>query len=185
LPSDADDIPTSWSRDGKNILFMRFQANVRSSVWILSLADRQAKPLLQSSAFEQVAGTFSPNGRFIAYTSDESGRFEVYIQPFPLSGEKWVISSGGGYLPLWREDGKELFYVTTEGKIMSAEITRDGSFEGVISKPLFQAEIKRAPGYPYAVIADGSRFLVNTPAEAARPVSMIVVLNWTATLKRK
>jgi Tol biopolymer transport system component len=185
LPSDADDIPTSWSRDGKNILFMRFQANVRSSVWILPLADRQAKPLLQSSAFEQVAGTFSPNGRFIAYTSDESGRFEVYIQPFPLSGEKWVISSGGGYLPLWREDGKELFYLTTEGKMMSAEITRDGSFEGVVSKPLFQTEIRRAPGYPYAVTADGSRFLVNTPAEAARPVPMIVVLNWTATLKQK
>ena len=82
ISADADDIPTSWSRDGKHILFMRFQSGVRSSVWLLPLEDRQPKPLLQSSAFDQGAATFSPNKRFIAYTSNESGRFEIYVQRF-------------------------------------------------------------------------------------------------------
>ena len=184
MQGDGDDIPTSWSRDGKYILFMRFQGGGRSGVWLLPLDDRKPKPLLQSSAFELSAATFSPNGRFIAYTSDETGRNEVYVQPFPLSGEKWVISSGGGFLPQWRDDGKELFYVTTDGRVMSAEIKSDGAFDDLVTKPLFQIDIKRAPGYPYAVAPDGSRFLINTPADANNPVPMTLVLNWPATLKK-
>ena len=184
LSADADDIPTSWSRDGKHILFMRFRTGAHSSVWLLPLAGREAKLLLQSSAFDQAAATFSPDGRFIAYTSDESGKFEVYVQPFPLSGEKWVISSGGGFLPLWRDDGKELFYLTPDGRMMSAEIKSDAAFDSVVTKPLFQINIKRAPGYPYAVAPDGSRFLVNTPAEATNPTPMTLVLNWPATLRK-
>ena len=184
LQSEGDDIPTSWSRDGKHILFMRYQGGGRTGVWLLPLDDRKPKPLLQSNAFELGAATFSPNGRFIAYTSDESGRYEVYVQPFPLTGEKWVISSGGGYLPQWRDDGKELFYLTTDGKVMSAEMKSDGAFDGLVTKPLFQVDIKRAPGYPYAVVPDGSRFLINTPADAANVVPMTVVLNWPSTLKK-
>src|SRR6185503_18705708 len=183
LSTDADDIPTSWSRDGKHILFMRFRNGARGSVWLLPVGEREAKQLLQSSAFDQAAATFSPNGRFIAYTSDESGKFEVYVQPFPVSGEKWMISSGGGFLPLWRDDGKELFYVTADGRMMSAEIKSDGAFDSVVTKPLFQIDIKRAPGYPYAVTPDGSRFLVNTSVEATNPAPMTLVLNWPATLK--
>jgi serine/threonine protein kinase/Tol biopolymer transport system component len=184
LQADGDDIPTSWSHDGKHILFMRFQSGGRSSVWLLPLDDRQAKPLFQSNAFDVSAAVFSPNGHFIAYTSDESGRSEVYVQRFPLSGEKWVISSGGGFLPQWREDGKELFYVTTDGKVMSAELESDGAFDSLVTKALFQVDIKRAPGCPYAVAPDGSRFLINTPADASNPVPMTVVLNWPATLKK-
>jgi len=185
LSGDGDDIPTSWSRDGKNLLFMRFQTSARASVWILPLADRQAKPLLQSTAFDQMEATFSPNGHFIAYTSNESGRYEVYVQPYPFSGEKWLISSGGGLQPRWREDGKELFFLTVENKIMSVETKGEGGFEGVVAKPLFQTDVKRAPGYSYAVAPDGSRFLVNTLAEATRSVPMSVVLNWPATVKHK
>jgi len=184
LQADGDDIPTSWSRDGKYILFMRYQGGGRTGVWLLPLDDRKAKPLLQSTAFALSAAVFSPNGHFIAYMSDESGRSEVYVQRFPLSGEKWVISSGGGFLPQWREDGKELFYVTTDGKVMSAELKSDAAFDSLVTKPLFQVDIKRAPGCPYAVAPDGSRFLVNTPADASNPVPMTIVLNWTATLKK-
>ena len=185
LQSDSDDIPVSWSHDGKSILFMRFLNNVPSSVWLLSLADRQAKPLLQSPAFEQGAAVFSPNGRFIAYNSNESGRFEVYVQTFPPSGQKWVISNGGGGLPVWRGDGKELFYLTEDGKVMSAEMKTDSTFESVVTKPLFQAQFKQAPGVPFVVTADGSRFLINAPAEANNPAPVAVVLNWPATLKQK
>jgi Tol biopolymer transport system component len=183
LPTaSADDVPTSWSHDGKNILFMRFQNDVPGSVWVLSLADHETKPLLQSSSFEQAAADFSPDGRFIAYDSTESGRLEVYVQTFPLSGQKWMISAGGGTLPRWREDGKELFYLTPDGKVMSAEFK--SGFENIVTKQLFQVDMKHATGYPYAVTADGSRFLINTPAEASNPAPMVVVLNWPATLKQ-
>lgn len=183
--SDADDIATSWSRDGKNLLFMRFGNKMPSSVWLLPLSDRQPRPLLQSTAFDQVAATFSPNGRFIAYTSFESGRAEVYVQPFPLTGEKWVISSAGGSLPLWRKDGRELFYLTDDGKVMSVEIKSEGVFENSVTKSLFQADLKRGAGYPYAVAPDGSRFLASTPAEANKAAPLVVVLNWPATLRQK
>ena len=184
LPGNGDDIPSSWSRDGKSILFMRYANDFRLSIWILTLGDRQAKPLLQSNAFGQGGASFAPNGRFIAYDSDESGRLEIYVQPFPLTGQKWLISSGGGSMPLWRDDGREIFYVTEDGKIMSAELKADGAFESVVTKPLFQVDIKRVPGIPYAVTPDGSRFLINTPAEASNHTPMIVVLNWPATLTK-
>jgi len=122
LRSDADDIPMSWSPDSTSVLFLRFKTTARATVWLLSVADRQAKPLLESQAFDYGSAEFSPNGRFIAYDSNESGRNEVYVQTFPPSGQKWVISNGGGSLPLWRRDGKELFYLTQDGKVMSAEM---------------------------------------------------------------
>jgi Tol biopolymer transport system component len=181
--ASADDVPTSWSPDGQNILFMRFQNDVRASIWLLSLADRQMKPLIQSPSFDQGGAEFSPDGRFIAYASMESGRVEVYVQTFPLSGQKWPISSGGGALARWRNDGKELFYLTQDGKVMSADIT--AGFEKIVTRQLFQVDIKQAPGSPYAVAPDGSRFLINTPAEAGNPAPMVVVLNWPATLKQK
>jgi eukaryotic-like serine/threonine-protein kinase len=183
--ANSDDIPTSCSPDGKNILFMRYETKARASIWLFTFADRQAKPLLQSTAFDQSGATFSPDGHFIAYMSDESGRPEVYVQPFPLTGEKWLISSEGGALPLWREDGKELFYVTEAGKVMSVEIKDPSAFQNAISKQLFQTDIKQTLGYPYGVTPDGARFLIVTPAEANTPAPMAVVLNWTAVLKKK
>jgi len=185
LTAHADDVPTSWSQDGKYILFMRFQGDSPDGTWLLSLDDRQAKPLLQSASFGQGAAAFSPNGRFLAYDSNESGRLEVYVQTFPLSGQKWVISSGGGTLPRWRADGKELFYITEDGRLMSAELKSDSSFDRVVTKQLFQTDFRRAPGYPFDAAPDGSRFLVNTPAEANNPAPLVVVLNWRATLKQK
>src|SRR6266545_4538204 len=185
LASGSDDVPTSWSRDGQSILFMRF-GKVHAGVWVLPLSgDREPKPLLQSSAFDQGAASFSPNGRFIAYSSNESGRFEVYVQRFPPSGDKWMVSSGGGALPLWRDDGKELFYLTEDGKVMSAEIKIGAKFESGVPQQLFQARIKHGTDYPYGVAPDGSRFLINIPAEANDPAPMVVVLDWTATLREK
>src|SRR6185295_9578876 len=107
----------------------------------------------------------------------------VYVQTFPLSGQKWMISAGGGTLPRWRDDGKELFYLTEDGKVVSAQI--NSGFENVVTKQLFQLDIKRAPGYPYDLAPDGSRFLINIPAEASNPAPMVVVLNWPANLKQK
>jgi serine/threonine protein kinase/Tol biopolymer transport system component len=185
LASESDDIPSSWSHDGTSILFMRLQNQVPASLWLFSFSDRQAKPLLQSSSFDQGAASFSPNGRFIAYTSNESGRFEVYVQTFPLSGQKWLISAGGGFLPTWRPDGKELFYITESGKVMAAETEPERGFANVVTRQLFQTNIKLMPGRPYDVTSDGSRFLIITAAEANNPAPMMVVLDWTAILKQQ
>jgi Tol biopolymer transport system component len=103
--------------------------------------DGQAKPLFQSPAFEQGFATFSPNGRFIAYTSNESGRWEVYVQSFPASAEKLMVSSTGGAFPLWRDDGKELFYLTEDGRVMSAEIKSGAKIESSVPQQLFQTRI--------------------------------------------
>jgi hypothetical protein len=117
--------------------------------------------------------------------SNESGRWEVYVQPYPLTGEKWQISSGGGAIPVWRGDGKELYYLAYDDKIMSAEPNARGTFEGVAPRPLFQSPVKpTGSGNPYVPTRDGSRFLVLAAAEANNPAPMTVVLNWTADLKR-
>jgi serine/threonine protein kinase len=185
LKSDSDDIPSSWSRDGQSILFTRY-GNMHSSVWLMPLSgDRQPKPLFESPAFDQGTGSFSPNGRFIAYTSNESGRWEVYVRSFPLSGDKVMVSASGGALPLWRDDGKELFYLTQDGRVMSAEIRSGAKLESSVPQQLFQTRIKFTDDYPYAINRDGSRFLINIPAETNDTAPMIVVLNWTAALKKQ
>jgi Tol biopolymer transport system component len=178
----ADEIPTSWSRDGQNILIMRW-SDGRAGIWVLRPGvDTEAKQLLHSTAFDQTAGTFSPNGRFFAYTTNESGTSEVYVQSFPLSANKWPVSSGGGALPLWREGGRELFYVTPDARVMSVEVKTDGAFESGTPKELFQTKLQHGSGIPYAVTPDGSRFLIETPAEeTSTPV--VVLLNWSARLK--
>jgi len=159
---------------------------MRAGVWLMPLSgDRQPKPLFQSQAFDQGAATFSPNGRFIAYTSNESGRWEVYLQSFPPSADKLMVSSTGGALPLWRDDGKELFYLTEDGRVMSVEIKSSAKLESSVPQQLFQTRIKLADDYPYAINPDGSRFLINVPAETNDTAPMIVVLNWTAGLKRQ
>jgi len=167
---------------------MRF-GKVHAGVWLLPLAgDRQPKPVFQSSAFDQIAATFSSNGRFIAYASNESGRLEVYVQSFPPSGDKLMVSSGGGSLPLWRSDGKELFYLTGDGKLMACEIKVGVKLESGVPQQLFQTRIKvdsLSADYPYGVTPDGSRFLINTPAETDDPSTLIVVLNWMATLNKQ
>ena len=185
LASNSDDIPTCWSRDGQNILFMRWD-NGHAGTWVLPLSgDRQPKLLFQSAAFDQMGARLSPDGHLIAYESNETGRSEVYVQTFPISGRKATVSSNGGGFPLWRDDGKELFYITEAGKIMSAEIKTTTTLESSVPRELFQTNIKFSIGYPYAVMPDGARFLINTPVDTNNPAPMIVVLNWTAILKRK
>jgi Tol biopolymer transport system component len=184
LVADADDIPTSWSQDGQYILLTRW-ANGRGGTWLLRPnVDSEAKPLLLSAAFDQGAAVFSPNGRFVAYTSNESGRYEVYVQSFPAPGNKWPVSSGGGYLPLWRNDGRELFYLSYNAKVMAVDVKTDAAFESGRPKELFQTGIKVGPGLPYAVTPDGSRFLINSAFEDTT-TPIVVVLNWTARLKPK
>ncbi|HEY4579582.1 MAG TPA: hypothetical protein VIG89_00985, partial [Candidatus Acidoferrales bacterium] len=121
---------------------------------------------------------------WIAYSSNESGRTEIYVAPFPGPGGKRQISTVGGILPRWRRDGTEIFYLTPDNKLMAAAVNGKGSsFEVGIVKPLFDT---RATGgrYPYDVSADGQRFLINTLPGQATSSPVTVVLNWTAGLNR-
>jgi Tol biopolymer transport system component len=185
LQSATEKSATSWSHDGQFILFENWPLREKGGIWLLPLTgERQPKPLLQALAFNQTGGQFSPDGRFVAYMSNESGRTEIYVRPFPLSDDKWSISSGGGQLPLWRADGKELFYITGDGKLMSAEIRASGKFESSVPEQLFQTNIKnRGNGLCYAAAANGQRFLINAFVEGDNPAPMTVVLDWTADLK--
>jgi Tol biopolymer transport system component len=184
--SDSEKYPHSWSKDGQNIFFENWIPKAKSAIWVLPLTgDRQPKPVLQSNSFDQATPKISPDGRFLAYSSNESGRYEVYVQPFPTTGGKWQISSGGGGLPIWRPDGKELFFLVEGGKLMSVEIKTEGGFQTGVPRQLFQANIKyRGQGVPYDVRADGQAFLVNLYSERNSVAPLTIVLNWTATLNQ-
>ncbi|PYV30024.1 MAG: hypothetical protein DMG22_21630, partial [Acidobacteria bacterium] len=174
---------TDWSSDRKNVVYdVDFPM---TSVWVLPLSgDRKPFPYVQAN-YNAQQGQLSPNGRFIAYSSDESGRLEVYVQTFPERRGKWVISTAGGFGPQWRHDGKELFYLAG-GKIMAVEVKTDSSqFEAGIPKLLFDAQIHEA-GWrnQYVVSSDGQRFLVTAPVEKAASTAMTVVVNWASELKK-
>jgi hypothetical protein len=154
-------------------------------LWVLPLfGERRPEPFARTD-FQESGGRFSPDGRWIAYTSNESGRFEVYVQSFPASGGKWQVSNGGGASPRWRRDGRELFYLSADGKLMAVEV--DGSsdtFEADVPGPLFEPRVGSISGdSPYDVAADGRRFLVKVLVEETAPAPVTVVLNWASDLK--
>src|ERR1041385_945241 len=126
--------------------------------------------------FAESQAFFSPDGRWLAYTSNESGRIEVYVQTFPQSGGKWLISSGGGSQPHWRGDGKELFYVAPDKTLMAVDIKATSTFETSAPKPLFATQVGNfnAPNR-YVVTPDGQRFLVNSPVGEVNQTPITVV----------
>jgi hypothetical protein len=132
---------------------------------------------------------FSPDGRWLAYQSNESGEFEVYVRPFPAENrQSTTISIAGGMQPEWRGDGKELFYISADGKLTAVPVVTDeAAFRAGEPRALFSVEVPE-PIAPYqtdyAVTADGQRFLVNTVVEQPTRPSLTVILNWTAGLKK-
>jgi hypothetical protein len=150
--------------------------------------DHKPTPFLRTE-FNESSGQFAPDGHWIAYTSDESGSDEIYVREFSSGSAqgrwnaegKWLISKGGGTDHRWRGDGKELFYVASDGKIMSVQIRAKPVFEAGTPRPLFQLP----PGFIGGdVTADGRRFLIGVPVAQSASVSFTVVLNWRTTLKK-
>jgi eukaryotic-like serine/threonine-protein kinase len=189
LKSDQDKFPTSWSRDGRFLLFTSFDPKTSRDIWVLPLdGDRKPVPFLRTE-FDEREGSFSPDGRWVAYTSRESGRFEVYVRPFSppgaagssSAGGKWQISKAGR-APLWRGDSKELFYVATDGKVMAIEVAANPAFQAGIPQPLFSL----APGSLNPLVtSDGKRFLIAAPPQQANPeIPITVLLNWPALLEK-
>ena len=157
-------------------------------LWILPLTgEAKPTPLLQSSVNES-QGQFSPDGKWFAYTSDETGRPEVYVQTFPPAGGKWQISGNSGSQPSWRRDGQELFYLDPEKKLMAVSIALEPGFEAGVPLPLFETNVFRTDlgwNKQYAPAADGRRFLINTVLQETSGSQIHVVLNWQADLKKK
>ena len=161
-------------------------------LWALPMkGDLRPFPVLESR-FNEVHGAFSPDGNWLAYTSDETGDEEVYVQPFtrPVSisgngryeGGKKRVSGNGGFQPRWQSDGKELFYVSRDRKIVSVSIKIGPPFEVGTATPLFASTAQGDAAYD--VTLDGKRFLMTTPSDEQRPVPVTLVLNWTAALKK-
>ena len=186
IQSASADYPSDWSRDGRYLLYVESDPINKRDLWILPLeGDRKPVPFLQTE-FNEAEGRFSPDGRWVAYTSDESGRFEVYVRPYPPAPGKWKVSLNGGACPRWRSDGKELFFLTLDGKLAAAGVTpasRD-RFEAAAPKELFDAHT----GYPrpseaplfnhYNVAAGGQRFLMNVIVADTAESVLTVVTGW-------
>ena len=173
LSDDDAKWPVSWSPDGRFILYVTSSPRTRSSpgapnaIWVLPLTgDRKPYPFVKSAAQENWAA-FSPNGRWVAYSSTEDGEADVYVTPFPKSGRKWLVSRYGGFQARWRRDGKELFFLSTNGtltaSLMAAAVNGDSDdFEVSGVRPLFETHIPHPPFHAFDVSADGQRFLVNS-----------------------
>ncbi len=174
--------PTDWSPDGRLLAFQSLNPRTKWDLWVLPLAgDRRATPFLRSEANE-TGGRFSPDGRWMAYASDETGRDEVYVVPFPGPGGKWQVSSEGGGQPRWGRDGKELFFLARDRKLTSVEIGPGETLGGSAPRPLFETR-SRYTGTAYDVSPDGRTFLINTLAEgSSTPIT--VVLNWKPELQK-
>ena len=172
-----------WSRDGQYQLLMRDHEVVYRSV-----ADKSLKELLPSKwTIRNVQ--FSPDHRWVAYASNETGPWEIFVSPFPGGSGKWQVSQGGGEEPRWRRDGKELFYLSAEGKIMAVPVKPgDSNFESGSPQALFQTRLRQPisamDNISYDVTADGQRFLINTKMEDPNPAPMSIILNWTAELEK-
>jgi hypothetical protein len=193
LKSDESKVPSSWSRDGRYLLYTAADPKTaRSGLWVLPLeGDKKPFPVLRTE-FNERSGQFSPDGRWVAYSSDESGRNEVYVQTFSPSpagavsstATKVLISTAGGTDPRWRGDGKELYYVSLDGTLMAVDVTTSPRFQAGVPKPLFRVPPSASPtSFSWDLAPDGSRFLFPAPPEQSN-TPLTVVLNWQAALKK-
>ncbi|MGH9254983.1 MAG: protein kinase domain-containing protein [Vicinamibacterales bacterium] len=178
----------AWSSDGQVLTFQENHPETGRDIWVLLLKDRKAVPFLQTP-FTEGAESFSPDGRWMAYVSDESGRPEVYVQPYPGPGGKWQISTESGTEPKWNPNGRELFYRSGD-RMMAVDITTQSGFSPGKPRLLFDgqyfASVFPLTGVAYDVSPDGQRFLmVKETGQTTAPVQIRLVLNWFEELRRK
>jgi serine/threonine protein kinase len=171
-----------WSRDGKYLLVQK-----SSELWYMSSSDWQAKPYLLAK--ENVRNAqFSPDGKWVAYASNETGNWEVYVSPFPTPNSKWQVSRAGGEEPRWRSDGKELFYLSAEGNVIAVPVKAAANFEAGPPVTLFQTHtrqpISMMDAFTYDVSRDGQKFLINTRMDESNAAPLSIILNWSSELEK-
>ena len=184
MHSVIDSIVTDWSRDGRYVVYSANELGTNWNIWVMPLTgDQKPQPVVRTQ-FNENDARLSPDGRWIAYVSDESGKWEIYVQRFLSPGGKWQISSAGGRQAQWSRDGKELFYVAPDQKLMAVPVHPGASLDPGAPKELFQLHMATDSfGTSYDVAADGQRFLVSTLVgeEVSPPLNVIV--NWTEALR--
>jgi Tol biopolymer transport system component len=167
IEGSSDSIPNSWSLDDQQIMFTS-QSNKGYHLGLIATAGGKPTPF-QTGPSNQTNGMISPDGKWVAYASDESGTWEIYVTSFPAANGKWQVSRGGGTEPRWRGDGKEIFYVGPGGMLSAIAVSTQGTFSAGNPVPLFQfhgrAPISSTDVFSYDVTRDGKRFLVNRYAK--------------------
>jgi eukaryotic-like serine/threonine-protein kinase len=180
--SDVDKFSNDWSAEGKYILYTQ-----DTDFWFVTLPELKASLFLKAPSVLR-NGQFSPDGKWVAYASNETGKWEIYVTSFPVPRGKWQVSVGGGEQPRWRGDGKELFYLSPDSRVMAVPVTTGANFDSGTPVTLFQAAPRQPiPIYDlfvYDVSRDGQRFLIITPVKEAETAPMSIVLNWTAKLNK-
>jgi Tol biopolymer transport system component len=184
LPSPQVKNPNDWSPDGRFLLYFEIRERISPDLWALPLDETRKPFALADSPFPEVWGRFSPDGRWVAYQSNESGRWEIYVRPFPAPGGVWPISTSGGISPRWAPSGKELYYIAPDGTLMAVAITVTGAtLDAGAPKALFQVRILGGGSnfvgrrQQYDVARDG-RFLINVITDETSPSPITLVLNW-------
>ncbi len=182
LDSQQDMYPKDWSSDGRQIAYDQ-DVGGRGQIGVLRLTPEKKASLLLRTRFFEANPRFSPDGKWLAYQSNETGVMEVYVVPLPDLSTKWMVSTQGGAYSIWRRDGKELFYVAADRKVMAVAVTRKGdALEFAKPQALFETRIGCC-GFQYDVTADGQKFLVNSQVQSSAD-PMTIITNWTALLKK-
>jgi Tol biopolymer transport system component len=178
LESSENKNMSDWSRDGRFILYTSQSPKSARDIWALPLEGDRKPFVVVQSPFEETLPRFSPDGRWVSYQSSETGRVEIHVQPFPGPARSWQISTNGGTNAQWRSDGREMFYVAPDNRLMAVPVTLNAAVPAVDAgnpSPLFSVRA----GANYSVVTpDGQRFLVNTPTDDASVSPITIVLNW-------
>ena len=184
LLQEAGSLPSDWSPDGRSLLYVLFDSpNIDLRTLPIEGDDRESRPYLTDPGYVETRGQFSPNGRWIAYDSNELGEFEIYVRPFPASeGGQWRVSTDGGKFARWDETGQELYYLTSEGMLMAVAVETTGeTFQHGSATALFQTRITAADlanvSTPYDVSSDG-QFLMVVSGEEVEASPITLIQNW-------
>jgi Tol biopolymer transport system component len=185
LESDEDKFVTDWSRDGAYVIFTSRGLDTGFDLWALPMTgDRKPFPL-RKTKFGESNASVSPDGRFLAFQSNESGRVEVYVQEFPAAKSKWQVSPDGGREPFWRADGRELYYRAPDAKLMAVPVEKSATFTAGTPHALFQARFALATVRGlYRPAPDGQRFLTLAPLGRGAMQPATVILNWTSAIQQ-
>lgn len=187
LKSDLTKVPSDCSPDGRYTVYQSLDRKTKWDLWLLPNSGGQKPTPLAQTEFDETHAQISSDGRWLAYVSNQTGVPEIYVQSFPVSSGQWQVSTGGGTQPRWRRDGKELFYLASDRKLMAVALDVGTRFQAGLPKPLFEA---RTTGGPlgrkhYDATGDGQRFLLNSEIKDTAFSPFTVIVNWTAALPKK
>jgi Tol biopolymer transport system component len=182
-------VPQDWSKDGRFLLYFELDPKTGRDLWALEMMGKDHKRrVVVNTLFEESLGQFSPDGHWVAYQTNESGRFEIVVQPFPELNGKWQVSTSGCIQPRWRGDGKELYFIAPDGKLMAVTVSARGStFEPGTPVALFPTRTVGGVANlfrPQYVVSRDGRFLINQLAEESTAMPITILLNWNPEQKK-